>query len=166
MFQRKAGEDRSQNFSPDRTSVSSTSLQQSALANRKPNEAPPRAVLNAGISILGCLQTTGEIQVDGDIQGDIRCAHLTVGKTATIVGDILADEVVIRGKVKGTIRAKRVLLQDSAHVESDIIHDKIAIEEGAYFKGSSTHNGGKEINEPGPQVAALGQMITDMKATA
>ena len=45
---------------------------------------------------------------------------------------------MIRGRVKGAIRAGRVIIQESAHVESDISHDKLSIEEGAYFKGTST----------------------------
>src|SRR5204863_7358219 len=76
-------------------------------------------------------------QVDGQIHGDIRCAHLTVGRDAQVNGNITAEEVVVRGKVMGTIRANRVILQDSAHVESEIFHKKLSIEEGACFEGTS-----------------------------
>jgi cytoskeletal protein CcmA (bactofilin family) len=97
----------------------------------------PRAIIDAGLNITGDLQTDGEVEVDGKIVGDIGCTHLTIGKDATIIGNIKADEVHIRGKVKGTIRATRVVLQDSAHVEGDIYHDRIIIEDGARFIGAS-----------------------------
>jgi cytoskeletal protein CcmA (bactofilin family) len=166
MFQKKAEEDRSQTVSPDRHSLVASDLSpQSSLAKQKPDGLPPRAVIAASVNILGCLQTDGEVQVDGQINGDVRCGHLTVGKTGTIIGDISADEVVIRGIVKGAIRVGRVIIQDGAHVESDICHDKLTIEEGVYFKGCSTPNDPKETQEPEPHVDALRQVAADMKST-
>ena len=106
-------------------------------ASRKPSGAPTRSVIDAWLNITGNLQSEGEVQVDGQINGDIRCAHLTVGKDATIIGNITAEEVVVRGKVTGIIRANRVILQDSARVDSEIFHKRIAIEEGAVFQGQS-----------------------------
>jgi cytoskeletal protein CcmA (bactofilin family) len=167
MFQRKGDEGRSQTFSPERPSlVASDVSPQSSLAKQRPKGLPPRAVIDANVKILGCLRTDGEVQVDGQINGDVRSEHLTVGKTGTIIGDISAKEVVIRGKVKGAIRAGRVLIQECAHVESDICHDKLAIEEGAYFRGCSTHNVPKELQEPEPHMDALRQAAIDMKSTA
>jgi cytoskeletal protein CcmA (bactofilin family) len=79
------------------------------------------------------------VRVEGQIKGDIRCAHLVVGKDAKVSGDIVAEEAVVRGRVKGSIRANRVILQDSACVESDIYHKTLSIDEGACFDGHSRH---------------------------
>ena len=106
-------------------------------APRKANGAPTRSVIDAWLTITGNLQSEGEVQVDGQIHGDIRCAHLTVGRDALVDGNITAEEVVVRGKVTGVIRANRVILQDSAHVDSEIFHKKLSIEEGACFEGMS-----------------------------
>jgi cytoskeletal protein CcmA (bactofilin family) len=106
-------------------------------AVRKINGVPTRSVIDAWLLITGNLQSDGEVQVDGQIHGDIRCAHLTVGKDAHVAGNITAEEVVVRGKVTGAIRANRVILQDTAQVESEIVHKKLSIEEGATFEGSS-----------------------------
>jgi cytoskeletal protein CcmA (bactofilin family) len=163
MFQRKPEEDRSQPSPPERQSLVASNL---SLAKRRPDSLTPRAVIDASVNILGCLQTDGEVQVDGQINGDVRCGHLTVGKTGAITGDISADEIVIRGKVKGVIRAGRVIIQDGAHLEGDIWHDKLTIEEGAYFKGCCTPNDLKETQEPQPHVDALRQVADDMKSTA
>jgi len=78
------------------------------------------------------------VQVDGQINGDIHCEHLIVGKDATINGNICAEDVVVRGKVSGTIRANRITLQDTAVVESDIYHKSLTIEQGACFEGRSS----------------------------
>ncbi|NDH02235.1 MAG: polymer-forming cytoskeletal protein, partial [Marivivens sp.] len=67
---------------------------------------------------------------------DIRAHLLTVGETATIRGEVVADDVVINGRVIGRVRGLKVRLTSSARVEGDIIHKTIAIESGAHFEGS------------------------------
>jgi cytoskeletal protein CcmA (bactofilin family) len=101
------------------------------------NNAATRSVIDSWLTIRGDLESEGEVQVDGKVNGDIRCAHLVVGKDAIIVGNIVAEEVIVRGRVKGTIRAINVTLQDTAVVESEIFHKSLAIEQGACFDGLS-----------------------------
>ncbi len=103
--------------------------------------AAPRAktapsVLSSDLTITGNVQSTGDIQVEGTVDGDIRAAYLTVGETATIKGEIVADEVVVHGRVAGRIRGSKIRLSASARVEGDIVHKTIAIESGAHFEGS------------------------------
>jgi cytoskeletal protein CcmA (bactofilin family) len=114
----------------------SQSLNLSAEALRQRNGTPARSVIDAWLTMKGNLESEGDIQVDGKVQGHIRCTQLIVGKDASIDGDILAAEVVIRGKVKGVIRANRVKLQETARVESEIFFEKsLGIEDGASFEG-------------------------------
>jgi cytoskeletal protein CcmA (bactofilin family) len=101
--------------------------------------AATQSVIDAWLTITGTLESEGDVRVEGQIKGDIRCAHLVVGREATVSGDIIAEEAVVRGKVKGSIRAYRVILQDSACVESDIYHKTLSIDEGASFDGQSCH---------------------------
>jgi len=75
--------------------------------------------------------------VNGNVQGDIRCASLVVGEAAQITGSIVADDVVVRGRIIGTIRGQRLSLQNSCHVEADISHESLVIEQGAFFEGKS-----------------------------
>ena len=137
LFNKKSDEDFGHDFSSIRQPIPSYSAEPTPIAARKANGAPTRSLIDAWLTITGNLQSEGEVQVDGKVEGDIRCAHLVVGKYATINGNIVAEEVVVRGKVTGVIRANRVILQDSARVESEIFHKKLAIEEGAVFDGQS-----------------------------
>jgi cytoskeletal protein CcmA (bactofilin family) len=114
----------------------------------KRNGLAPRTVITSDIHIFGSVQTDGEIEIEGQVEGDVRSGHLTVGKSGAITGDITAREVVIRGKVQGGIRASRIIIQAGAHVESDISYDKLSIEEDAHFKGVSTPN---DLGETGAQ---------------
>ena len=94
------------------------------------------SVLSSDLTVVGNLKTTGDIQVEGIVEGDIRAHLLTVGESATIRGEIVADDIVINGRVIGRVRGLKVRLTSSARVEGDIIHKTIAIESGAHFEGS------------------------------
>lgn len=87
---------------------------------RNSDNAPIRSVIDPWLRIMGNLEGEGELQIDGHIQGDIRCSQLLVGKAATVDGNITADQVVVRGKVNGVIRGNRVILQEGALVRSEI----------------------------------------------
>ncbi len=100
----------------------------------KPKASP--SVLSADLTIVGNLRTTGDIQVEGVVEGDIRAHLLTVGESATIKGEIVADDIVVNGRVIGRVRGLKVRLTSTARVEGDIIHKTIAIESGAHFEGS------------------------------
>lgn len=93
--------------------------------------------IGSDLVIVGNLISKGEIQVDGEVQGDLHGANIVVGETARITGAIVADEVIVRGTVMGSIRGKRVVLQSSSKVEGDIFHSQLAIEQGAFFEGKS-----------------------------
>ncbi|MGY6547828.1 MAG: bactofilin family protein [Roseinatronobacter sp.] len=97
---------------------------------------PAASVLAADLVVTGNLKTSGDIVVEGSVDGDIRAHLLTVGETATIRGEIVADDIVINGRVIGRVRGLKVRLTSSAQVEGDIIHKTIAIESGAHFEGS------------------------------
>ncbi|KPQ04357.1 MAG: Integral membrane protein CcmA involved in cell shape determination [Rhodobacteraceae bacterium HLUCCA09] len=101
-----------------------------------PKSKPPASILSSDLTITGNLKTTGDIQVEGTVEGDIRAHLLTVGEGATIRGECMADDVVVNGRIVGRVRGLKVRLTSTARVEGDIIHKTIAIESGAHFEGS------------------------------
>ena len=107
-----------------------------ALAPSAPKAKPPASVLSQDLHITGNIKTTGDIQVEGTVEGDIRAHLLTIGETATIKGEVIADDIVINGRIIGRVRGLKVRLTATARVEGDIIHKTIAIESGAHFEGS------------------------------
>ena len=95
------------------------------------------SIIGEDLTISGNVNSKGEIQVDGDIQGDINCGSLLLGDKSHVSGNVVAEDVVVRGRVVGSIRGLRVTLQAQSHVEGDIFHQSLAIEQGAYFEGKS-----------------------------
>ena len=100
----------------------------------KPKPAP--STISSDLIVTGNVVTTGDMQVEGTIEGDIRAHMLTVGESAVISGEIVADDIVIHGHIKGRVRGLKVRLTSTSKVEGDIIHKTIAIEAGAHFEGS------------------------------
>jgi cytoskeletal protein CcmA (bactofilin family) len=114
------------------------------------------SVIGPDLVITGNLMSKGEVQIDGEVQGDIHSSYVVVGEKARITGGIIADEVVVRGQVMGSIRGKRVMLQSSSHVEGDIHHSALAIEQGAFFEGKSRRSDDPTAGVQRPDVARPG----------
>jgi cytoskeletal protein CcmA (bactofilin family) len=120
-----------------KASVKTNSLIENSSAP-KPKAAP--SVLSSDLTIKGNLETSGDIQIEGVLEGDIRAHLLTVGEHATVKGEVIADDVVVNGRVVGCVRGLKVRLTSTARVEGDVIHKTIAIESGAHFEGSVKRN--------------------------
>jgi len=124
-----------------------------------PKPKPPASILSSDLHITGNLKTSGDIQVEGTVEGDIRAHLLTIGESATIKGEVTADDVVINGLIIGRVRGLKVRLTATARVEGDIIHKTIAIESGAHFEGSVQRQ--DDPLNPGKAAAKPAAIATD-----
>ena len=93
--------------------------------------------ISADLTIIGNLVSQGEVQIDGEVQGDLHAATILVGENARVTGNVVADEVTVRGTVMGSVRGNRVLLQSTSKVEGDVFHQQLGIDQGAFFEGKS-----------------------------
>ena len=93
------------------------------------------SIISPDLKIIGDLKSSGDIQIDGRVEGDINSRLLTVGEQATVEGCIVADTVRISGTVLGQVRAKTVHLDKKARVTGDITHEILTMEAGAFFEG-------------------------------
>jgi cytoskeletal protein CcmA (bactofilin family) len=93
------------------------------------------SIISSDLTIEGNLNSSGEIQVDGVVHGDIRCKALIVGVKGSVTGEVVAQTVRMHGAIKGMIRAKSVFLASTARMAGDVEHESLAIEPGAYIEG-------------------------------
>ena len=98
------------------------------------------SIIGEDLTIRGNVTSKGEVQLDGEIEGEIRCGSLLLGDKGQVMGGVTAEDVVVRGRIIGSIRGLRVTLQAQCHVEGDIFHQGLTIEQGAYFEGKSRHS--------------------------
>ena len=114
------------------------------------------SIIGDDLTIKGNVTSKGEIQIDGAIEGDIRCGSLLLGDKSKVTGGVAAEDVIVRGHIVGSVRGLRITLQAQSHVEGDIFHQSLAIEQGAYFEGKSRRSDDPlaEIKAPGAHGSA------------
>ena len=109
---------------------------------------PPGApsIIGADVKITGNLETKGEIQLDGAVEGDIRSSALTLGENGHVNGSIHAESVVVKGTVNGQVSARSVRLEKTARIEGDLHHETVSVEAGARIHGHfiNSKNAGRE----------------------
>lgn len=116
------------------------------------------SIIGEDLTVTGNIISKGEVQVDGDVQGDVYCATLIVGDRGRVAGAIVAEEATIHGRVSGSINALQVTLESNSHIEGDICHQALKLEHGAFFEGAS-----RRSDDPLSQ--ATDQVETFRKAT-
>ncbi|MBW6491677.1 MAG: polymer-forming cytoskeletal protein [Lentimicrobium sp.] len=102
-------------------------------------ETPQSAnLIQAGTSIIGNIESNGNIRIDGNLKGTINTGgKVILGTSGSVEGDIICFNADIEGNVKGTIKVKELLtLKSMALVTGEIFTDKLAIEPGARFTGT------------------------------
>ena len=93
------------------------------------------SIISADLRITGDLVCSGDIQIDGWVEGDVQSRNITVGEGATVHGGLQAESARICGIVNGEIRADNVVLEKTARVAGDVLHKSLAIEQGAFLEG-------------------------------
>jgi len=100
-------------------------------------DARPSLAISARVTIVGAVHFDGPIELDGVIQGEVRCKALTVTERGAVDGMIVAETVNVAGDVVGSIYAERLVLRSACDVEGDIYHRELSLEDGCYFEGRS-----------------------------
>jgi cytoskeletal protein CcmA (bactofilin family) len=101
-------------------------------ASRKSMEL---SVVASNMNVLGNVVSDGILDIDGQIDGNVRGFSVTVRPDGRIRGDLVATEVFVHGTVDGLIKAENVTLFATAHVRGTIMHESITIEDGAKVDG-------------------------------
>ena len=115
------------------------------------------SIVSPELTVTGSLNTSGDVQIDGILEGDVRSVGLVIGERAEVHGEIWAEDVTVRGRVIGRIHARKVLLCATSHVEGDILQEAIAVEAGAFFEGTCRRSDnplGDDVKKPAPKQAA------------
>lgn len=94
-----------------------------------------KSVFSSDLKITGEISSIGDIEMLGDIDGNITARSLSVGAEGRMNGTITADTVDVRGKVDGQITAGSFTLRAAAQVAADITYRSLIIESGAQIEG-------------------------------
>ena len=101
------------------------------------------SVISKALKITGELESTEDIQIDGQIDGDVRGVGVKIGQNAKVKGTVYGDEVELAGTIEGKIESKKVTLGSTARMTGDVWFQEIKIDTGAYISGNLKPDLGK-----------------------
>jgi cytoskeletal protein CcmA (bactofilin family) len=108
-------------------------------ATNSPTRVAPKgltpSVISADMHILGNIISDGFLDIDGKIEGNVKCRSATVRPNGLVRGDIQTDVIHVYGRVEGQIKSRNVSLYSSARVTGTIMHESLSIEDGAFVDG-------------------------------
>ncbi len=112
-----------------------------APAQSRPPSAlgPAQTILGARTHFVGTLTSEGNVHVEDTFKGDIQArGSISLGKGASIDGNLVCDRAIVGGLVKGDITARTILVLSSGRVLGDLRMEKLMTEDGAFIQGVIT----------------------------
>ena len=119
----------------------------SSNSSHSPTENVALSIISKALKITGQLESSEDIQIDGNVEGDIRALSVKIGSGAVIKGSVYGESVELSGAVDGKIEAKKVVLTETARMSGDIVHQDIQINSGAFIDGHCRPEFGKAEDE-------------------
>ena len=107
----------------------------------KKKQPPIKSLIAQGSQISGNFMFTDGLRIDGSVVGNVRANEdgpsiVVISETASVVGEIWADQIIINGAVKGPIHASMMLeLQPKARIEGDVHYTALEMHQGALVSG-------------------------------
>lgn len=101
------------------------------------NATGATTIIGAGTTIIGDMESKGDIRIDGTLKGNLMAkAKILVGTDGVVEGNMNGNYADIQGRVTGNIRTTDLLLlRGSAHIEGDIYAGKLQVEPTVSFNG-------------------------------
>ncbi len=95
------------------------------------------AILGPGTKVKGRITGSGNLTVEGTVEGDIVLSgNLVLGEEASCRSSVQADDVTVGGRLDGDITARgAVTLRAGARVHGNVRGESLAMEDGADFQG-------------------------------
>ena len=108
-------------------------------------------LIGKGTQITGDIISEGDIRIDGDLTGNLKCAgRVVVGVTGKVVGEVNCKNCEVSGFLKGKLVIEQLLtLKSSSKIQGEIKTGKLSIEPGSVFTGSC--NMGEQIKNEAPK---------------
>lgn len=130
------------------------------------------SVISKALKITGQLESTEDIHIEGEVDGDIRGGSVKIGHNAKVKGTIYGEQVEVAGSVTGKIEARKVVITSTGHMSGDIVHQEIRIDSGAYIDGHCRPEYGRPdgkahaIQKPVPATPGYAPAKTEARSVA
>ena len=109
------------------------------------------ATIGSGITIHGNVEAEVDLQIDGRVNGDVRCGTLILSESGLVQGNIIAERVRLNGKVDGGLDSMDVAIEPGAHVKGEVTYSRLRIANGGIIEGTLVHRPLDAAEEARPQ---------------
>jgi cytoskeletal protein CcmA (bactofilin family) len=95
-------------------------------------------LLGESLVILGDIDTSEDIVIDGRVRGHVRAdgVTVTIGESGEVSGNVTAREITVDGRVTGAVSATDLVkIGQLANVKARIIAQRFILIDGAKFTG-------------------------------
>ncbi len=97
--------------------------------------SPISSIIGQDMVLTGDLEFKSKIQIDGNINGNLKGVTLVLSASGRIVGDIEAESITCYGKVDGNIKAGSLFLKKSGVVNGRVETSDLSVESGGVLNG-------------------------------
>jgi cytoskeletal protein CcmA (bactofilin family) len=114
-------------------------------------------LINQGTEITGDIKSTGDVRIDGTLNGNmVTKGKVVIGPTGRVKGEVECKNSEVSGIVDGKITVTQLLnLKASSKINGTIVTNKLSIEPGALFTGNCSmkdgENGGTAVKPREPE---------------
>lgn len=110
------------------------------------SKAVEPTIIGSGATITGNIKVTGQVQVDGTIDGVLEVdGQVSIGPKGRIKGEVIADDLAVGGHVEGKLTARGHLhIVATGQVKGDIRYQSLQVDKGAVLDGRTIHGGAAE----------------------
>jgi len=93
------------------------------------------SIIGKGMTIVGDLNFSGKLKLDGKVEGNIKGEHLIISDTGNVNGDILIDTCSCQGNILGNVKAKDLNVIKGCRIDGKVTTVNLSVEFGAVMNG-------------------------------
>jgi cytoskeletal protein CcmA (bactofilin family) len=96
------------------------------------NEVEPTfTLIGPDTTFTGNIESQENLQIEGQVNGDINCDELVVTESGTVTGDIVAKSITVEGTVKGQVRTDNLRLRKTSRIDGGVTLKNWIVDSGA-----------------------------------
>jgi cytoskeletal protein CcmA (bactofilin family) len=100
-----------------------------------PRNTNARSVLASDLRITGEISSTGNVEILGEVDGNVTAHGVLLGTEGKLSGQITAETVEIKGRLDGKVVSTDFALRSSAKVAADVTYKTLVVDSGAEVEG-------------------------------
>ena len=89
------------------------------------------SVISDEITITGTVTSSGNLIINGNVDGEINCESLEIGPSGVVTGTVKAGQCFLAGKLEGKLSARTVNIASTGDLNGRLSYGKLEVETGA-----------------------------------